>query len=117
LECWSGLENAQLTCSKERPPGNADDRLNDERRLRSEGRHNVAHGARPILIGKNLISIKDQDGKYLIQEMIELAKDKGGGWIEYKWPHPTTNKIEDKTSYIEKMGDYFVGVGVRPPRH
>jgi cytochrome c len=78
---------------------------------------NVAHGARPILIGKNLISIKDQDGKYLIQEMIELAKDKGGGWIDYKWPHPMTNKIEDKTSYIEKMGDYFVGVGVRPPRH
>lgn len=75
---------------------------------------NVAHGARPVLIGKTLISLKDQDGKYLIQDMITLAKEKGSGWVNYKWPHPMTNLIEDKTSYIEKMGDYFVGVGVRP---
>lgn len=75
---------------------------------------NVAHGARPVLIGKDLISLKDQDGKYLIQEMIQIANTTGNGWVDYKWPHPLTNKIEDKTSYIEKMGDYFVGVGVRP---
>lgn len=73
---------------------------------------NVAHGARHALVGKNLISIKDQDGKYLIREMIEIAKSAGSGWIDYKWPDPLTNKIEDKSSYIEKMGDYVVGVGI-----
>jgi len=73
---------------------------------------NVAHGARPALVGKNLISLKDQDGKYLIKEMVGMAKGQGGGWIDYKWPNPLTNKIEDKASYIEKMGDYLVGVGV-----
>lgn len=72
----------------------------------------VAHGARPALIGKNLIDIKDQDGRYLIREMIELAKAPGSGWVDYKWPNPQTNKIEDKSSFVEKMGDYFVGVGV-----
>jgi signal transduction histidine kinase len=72
----------------------------------------VSHGARPALIGKNLISIKDQNGVYLIQEMIALAKGPGNGWVDYKWPNPITNKIEDKASYVEKMGDYFVGVGV-----
>ena len=72
----------------------------------------VSHGARPALIGKNLISLKDQNGVYLIQEMIALAKGPGNGWVDYKWPNPITNKIEDKASYIEKMGDYFVGVGV-----
>jgi signal transduction histidine kinase len=72
----------------------------------------VAHGARPALIGKNLISLKDQNGVYLIQEMIALAKGPGSGWVDYKWPNPITDKIEDKSSYIEKMGDYFVGVGV-----
>ena len=72
----------------------------------------VAHGARPVLIGKNLIDLKDQDGKYLIREMVSLAKGSGHGWIDYKWPNPLTNKIEDKSSYIEKLGDsYFVGVG------
>jgi signal transduction histidine kinase len=73
----------------------------------------VAHGARPALIGKNLIDIKDQDGNYLIRAHIEIAKGPGSGWVSYKWPNPLTNKIEDKTSYVEKMGDnYFVGVGV-----
>jgi cytochrome c len=42
----------------------------------------VAHGARPALIGKNLIDLKDQDGKYLIQEMVALAKGPGSGWID-----------------------------------
>ena len=73
---------------------------------------NVAHGARPALVGKNLISLKDQNGVYLIQEMIALAKGPGSGWVDYKWPNPITDKIEDKSSYVEKMGDYFVGVGV-----
>jgi len=73
---------------------------------------NVAHGARPALVGKNLISLKDQNGVYLIQEMIALAKGPGSGWVDYKWPNPITDKIEDKSSNVEKMGDYFVGVGV-----
>lgn len=73
----------------------------------------VAHGARPALIGKKLIDLKDQDGNYLIREMVKIAKSAGEGWVDYKWPNPITNKIEDKSSYIEKMGsDYFVGVGV-----
>jgi cytochrome c len=72
---------------------------------------NVAHGARPALIGKNLIDLKDQDGVYLIREMVKIANGSGNGWVDYKWPNPLTNKIEDKTSYIEKMGNYFVGVG------
>ena len=72
----------------------------------------VAHGARPALIGKNLIDLKDQDGKYLIREMVDIASGAGNGWVDYKWPNPLTNKIEDKSSYVEKMGGYFVGVGV-----
>lgn len=73
---------------------------------------NVAHGARPALIGKNLITLKDQDGKFLVREMRDIAKTKGSGWFDYKWPNPLNSKIEDKTSYVEKMGDYWVGVGV-----
>ena len=72
----------------------------------------VAHGARGALIGKNLMDLKDQDGKYLIHEMIDIANGPGSGWVDYKWPNPLSNKIEDKSSYVEKMGDYFVGVGV-----
>jgi cytochrome c len=73
---------------------------------------NVAHGARPALIGKNLSTLKDQDGKFLVRDMMEIAKTKGSGWYDYKWPNPITSKIEDKSSYVERMGDYWVGVGV-----
>jgi cytochrome c len=76
---------------------------------------NVAHGARPALVGKNLINIKDPDGILLIQRMVEIARHEGSGWVDYKWPNPVTNVIEDKSSYIEKMDDYFVGVGVYRP--
>ncbi|MEM1398480.1 MAG: cache domain-containing protein [Pseudomonadota bacterium] len=75
--------------------------------------HNVAHGAKPQLVGKNLISLKDQGGKLLIEEMVKVAQAGSTGWVDYKWPNPTTDKIEDKTSYIAPLGDgYFVGVGV-----
>ena len=72
----------------------------------------VAHGARPALIGRNLLDLKDQDGKNLIREMIRIARGPGAGWVNYKWPNLINNKIEDKASYVEKMGDYFIEVGV-----
>ena len=67
----------------------------------------VAHGVRPALIGKNLIDLKDA------REMIDLVKGPGSGWVDYKWPTPQTNRIEDKSTYVEKLGNsYFVGVGI-----
>ncbi len=73
----------------------------------------VAHGANPRMVGKLWISTKDQDGNFLIKQMVEIARAPGSGWVNYKWPHPITHKILDKSAYIEKLGDhYFVGVGV-----
>ncbi|MGH6671260.1 MAG: cache domain-containing protein [Xanthobacteraceae bacterium] len=76
-----------------------------------DGTDCVAHGANPALVGKNLIDMKDQDGKFLIRELSVMAK-KGGGWVDYKWPNPVTKMIEAKSAYVERMGNYFVGVGV-----
>jgi cytochrome c len=73
---------------------------------------NVAHGARPALVGKNLISLKDQDGKYLMKEMIEIAKGPGSGWMHYMFPNPFTGTVQQKSTYVERMGDYLVGVGI-----
>lgn len=74
---------------------------------------NLAHGAKPHIVGADHGKIKDQTGKYLVQEMIALAKTGETGWVDYKWPDPKTNKIADKTSYIAPLGDkYLVGVGI-----
>ena len=72
----------------------------------------LAHGANDKLIGKNLIGMKDADGKLLIQEIVDLAKTKGSGWVEYKFWNPVSKTIDAKQSYIERVGDVLVGVGV-----
>ena len=74
---------------------------------------NVAHGANPKLIGKNLLELKDPNGKTLIAEMVQVVSSKGAGWVEYEWPHPQTKKVESKISYVKKMENYdgFLGVG------
>jgi signal transduction histidine kinase len=72
----------------------------------------VAHGNNPKMVGKKLIDLKDNEGKPLIKEMVELAKSKGKGWVEYKWPNPTTKAVEQKASYIEKVDDILVGSGI-----
>lgn len=74
----------------------------------------VAHGAVPALIGKNLINLKDPEGEYTVRVSIAIAEGPGHhGWFEYKWPNPTTHRIQDKMSYIANLGrKYFVGVGV-----
>ncbi|KAB2914310.1 MAG: histidine kinase [Hyphomicrobiaceae bacterium] len=77
----------------------------------------VGNGGFPALVGKNLISLRDQDGRHLTQEMISIAKGPGSGWITYKWPNPQTRKMEEKSAYIERMGDYLVGVGIYPRKH
>lgn len=74
---------------------------------------NLAQGANPKLVGKNLIGLKDPDGKPLIQMFVDLAKTKGKGWVEgYKFLNPVTQKIENKSMYLERVGDTLVGCGI-----
>jgi cytochrome c len=76
----------------------------------------VGHGAKPELVGRNLISLKDQNGTELIREMVDTAQGPGEGWIDYIWPNPQTNALEPKSAWVVKLGDgHFVGVGIYNP--
>jgi signal transduction histidine kinase len=72
----------------------------------------VAHGNNPKMVGKPLIGMKDNEGKLMIKEMVDLAKSKGKGWVDFKWPNPVTKSVESKSGYIEKVDDVLVGSGV-----
>ncbi len=72
---------------------------------------NQAHGANPRLIGKNLLEIKDVDGVYIVKGLIAVAQ-KGSGWFDYKWPNAATKTVEDKSTYVEKVDDVLIGVGI-----
>jgi signal transduction histidine kinase len=71
----------------------------------------VAHGGNPKMVGKDLLDMKDADGKAFVQERISIAKSKGKGWQNYKWTNPKSKKIEEKTAYIEKVDDIIIGCG------
>ncbi|MBP1749520.1 MAG: histidine kinase [Deltaproteobacteria bacterium] len=71
-----------------------------------------AHGGNPTLVGKNVSELKDADGKFFMKEIIKTATEKGKGWVDYKWTNPVTKKVEQKTTYVEKVGDYVFGCGV-----
>lgn len=72
----------------------------------------LAHGTNPRLLGKNMIDLKDADGKYFIKSIIEVANTKGKGWVDYKWTNPVSKAIEQKSTYIEKVGDVLVACGI-----
>lgn len=73
---------------------------------------NRAHGGNSKLIGKNLIDIKDANGVFIVKNFIEVAKTKGKGWIDYKWFNKVSNAVEQKSTYVEKVDDVLVGVGI-----
>ena len=71
-----------------------------------------AHGANEKMIGKNLIELKDVDGKAFVKERVELAASKGTFWQDYKFTNPTNKKIEPKSMYCEKLEDAAVCGGI-----
>jgi signal transduction histidine kinase len=72
----------------------------------------LAHGANPRMQGKDLIDLKDADGKFFMRERLELVKKMDKGWQEYKFVNPETKQIERKAMYFEKHGDLIINCGV-----
>lgn len=71
-----------------------------------------AHGANAKMIGKNLMELKDVDGKAFIKERVEMAKKKVPFWQDYKFNNPVSGKIEPKTMYCVPEDDMIVCGGV-----
>jgi cytochrome c len=71
-----------------------------------------AHGANEKMVGKNLIELKDVDGKAFVKERVELAQSKGTFWQDYKFTNPVSKKVEPKQMYCEKLDDSVVCGGI-----
>ncbi len=63
--------------------------------------------------GKLMLNIQDSDGKYIVKDMIALAK-MGGGFYEYQMPPFPGLKPETKLSYVTgiKGWNWYVGTGI-----
>jgi signal transduction histidine kinase len=71
----------------------------------------LAHPINQKIIGMNVIDLPDTDGKMFRREIIETAKTKGEGWVDYKYKNPTSNKVESKTSFIKRADNMIFVCG------
>jgi methyl-accepting chemotaxis protein len=74
----------------------------------------VMHPINAKLNGQDLSAIKDPDGFAVFNEMAALAKAKGGGMVQYRWPKPGASEPVQKISYVslfEPWG-WVIGSGV-----
>lgn len=79
--------------------------------LRSMDGTTLAH-PNPGLVGKNLIDVPDADGKVFRRDIVDLAKSKGKGWVDYKFKNPVSGKVEPKSTYILRQGDLIIEAGI-----
>lgn len=59
----------------------------------------LAHAVNGAVVGKDLLQIKDPDGKTPIADSVAKAKA-GGGYVEFKWSSPATKKIARGAAFI-----------------
>lgn len=73
----------------------------------------LVNPAFPNLEGRNLLGLKDTQGKQLIREMFTVVESKGAGWIDYMWPKPGESVSTQKSAYVSKakIGDQWLLVG------
>ncbi|MCP2053112.1 UNVERIFIED_ORG: methyl-accepting chemotaxis protein [Pseudomonas fluorescens] len=74
----------------------------------------IMHAANPKLDGQNLSAIRDPDGFAVFNEFVLLAKAKGAGIVNYRWPKPGADAPVEKTSYIQlfEPWGWIIGSGV-----
>jgi signal transduction histidine kinase len=70
----------------------------------------------PNLEGRNILDLKDTQGKQLIREMFKVTQSSGSGWVDYMWPKPGESVSTQKSTYVTsaRLGDrpVLVGCGV-----
>ena len=71
----------------------------------------IAHGTNQKLVGKSILDFKDVDGKPYGQEIVDIGKGAGTGWVDYKFTDPLTKKIGEKTTYVSRVDDIIIASG------
>ncbi|MEN6342098.1 MAG: cache domain-containing protein [Methanospirillum sp.] len=69
----------------------------------------------PEVVGTNRSGAVDLNGVAYIQDALGVARN-GSGFFRYHYPNPSYNfTVEQKTSYVVGLGDWFVGAGIYMP--
>lgn len=63
----------------------------------------LCYPPRPEWVGRSVLNVKDQDGRYLVQEILAAGIERGEDWVEYKWMNPATNTVQPKRTYVKRV--------------
>ena len=75
----------------------------------------IMHPYKPQLNGEDLSEVRDEEGMYLFNRFVEVAKDKGAGFVEYHWQYyDNADRVEPKLSYVQEFEPWgwILGTGV-----
>ena len=66
------------------------------------------------LVGQNIGGMKDKAGKLFFQEMVDVVKRDGAGFVQYDWAKPDSETAVPKISYVKgfKEWGWIVGSGI-----
>lgn len=74
---------------------------------------NTLHAIKPDLEGKNLSSLKDENGVAIVSELVDAAQN-GDGFLYFSWHKPSINAQAPKLGYAEFLPkwDWNLGTGI-----
>jgi signal transduction histidine kinase len=59
----------------------------------------IAHPLRPDLVGRPIMQIVDNNGKFIFKELCKVGGEPRGGWVDYAWQKPGAGRLSRKLSY------------------
>jgi cytochrome c len=72
----------------------------------------VAHTALKKMIGANILEMKDMNGVAMVKSFYKAVEKSNSGWSdEYVFINPSTQQMEPKKTYVEKVDDLLIACG------
>jgi two-component system NarL family sensor kinase len=62
--------------------------------------------------GRNLLNLRDSQGRYTVQRLLAQARA-GGGHLQYEWRRPSNGRVEPLHGYVEPIAgwEWMLGTG------
>jgi two-component system NarL family sensor kinase len=74
---------------------------------------NIVHPTQPHLEGQDLIDLQDENGQFVIRDLLDIAES-GGGFYQYLWRKPTDGNDVNKLGYVIQIPalGWMMGTGL-----
>ncbi len=74
----------------------------------------IMHPINAALVGKDVSTFTDPNGKLIYVEAVALARSSGGGQLDYMWPKPGETAPKQKLSYVKlyPRWNWVIGSGI-----